>query len=133
MSEVAFAPDSAARLPVTRVGPYVRPRYLLGVAGLALAYYGAARLGYAVGFSGSVAAIVWLPAGVGIAALSLGGLSFWPGVLLGDLVVDVHTGVALGPGIGQTIGNMLEVVVAALLIRRWARRHDRRDCGRDGD
>ena len=121
MSEVVFAPEGAARLPTAGVGSYVRPRFLLGVAGLAFAYYGAARLGYAFGFSGSVAAIVWLPAGVGIAALCLGGLALWPGVLLGDLLVDVHTGVALGPGIGQTIGNMFEVVVAALLIRRLMR------------
>ena len=55
-------------------------RYLAGLLALTCAYFGAARLGYALEFSGPVAAIVWLPAGVGIAFLTLGGLAFWPGV-----------------------------------------------------
>ena len=45
-------------------------RYLAGVAALACAYYAAAKLGYELEFSGSVAAIVWLPAGVAVAVLS---------------------------------------------------------------
>ena len=59
-------------------------RYLAGVLALAGGYYGAAKLGFELEFSGPVAAVVWLPAGVGIAFLCLGGLRFWPGVLLGS-------------------------------------------------
>ena len=40
-----------------------------GMLGLAIAYYAAARLGYALEFAGPVAAIVWLPVGVGISGL----------------------------------------------------------------
>src|SRR5256885_17224044 len=46
-----------------------RLRYLLGVFSLAAVYYGAAHLGYAFEFAGPVAAILWLPVGVGIAFL----------------------------------------------------------------
>ena len=66
----------------------VRGRWVAGVVALAVAYYAAAKLGYALEFSGPVAAIVWLPAGVAIAFLSLGGLRFWPGVLMGDLLAN---------------------------------------------
>src|SRR5829696_5612871 len=57
-------------------------RYLLGVVALAAMYRGVAEIGYALQFAGPVAAIVWLPVGVGIAFLYLGGLRYWPGVLV---------------------------------------------------
>jgi signal transduction histidine kinase len=97
-------------------------RYLAGVLALAGAYYGAAKLGYVLEFSGPVAAIVWLPAGVGAAFLSLGGLRFWPGVLIGDLLANDYAVLPLGSALGQTVGNMAEVLVAALLIGRLVAR-----------
>jgi len=93
-------------------------RYVFRLAVLVGLYYGSARLGYALEFSGPVAAIVWLPVGVAVAGLSLYGLELLPGALVGDLLANQYTTVPLGAAIGQTIGNMLEVVVAALLIRR---------------
>ncbi len=88
---------------------------------LAALYYGAAHLSYALEFAGPVASIIWLPVGVGIAFLYLGGLQLWPGVLLGDLAVNNYSALPLGSALGQTIGNVLEVYVAALLIRRLVR------------
>jgi signal transduction histidine kinase len=96
-------------------------RFVFGVAGLAAAYYGSARLGFDLGFSGPVAAIVWLPVGVGIAGLALGGLAYWPGVLLGDLLANNYSELPVGSALGQTIGNMIEVLVGAFLIRRIMR------------
>jgi signal transduction histidine kinase len=96
-------------------------RYLLGVSALALLYYGAARVGYALDFAGPVAAIVWLPVGVGISGLYLGGLGLWPGVLLGDLLANDYGALPLGSALGQTSGNLLEMVVATLLMRRLVR------------
>jgi len=63
-------------------------RYVAGVMGLAAAYYGAAQLGFTLQFTGPIAAIVWLPVGVGIGGLYLGGLGLWPAVLIGDLLAD---------------------------------------------
>ena len=99
-----------------------RLRYLLGVGTLAAAYYGAAKLGYELEFTGPVAAIVWLPVGVGIAFLYLGGLRFWPGVLIGDLLANNYSVLPVGSALGQTCGNMAEVLVATLLMRRLVRR-----------
>src|SRR5256714_6051458 len=104
-------------LPFALVGS-ARLRYLLGVFSLAAASYGAAHLGYAFEFAGPVAAILWLPAGVGIAFLWFGGLRLWPGVLIGDLLVNNYSALPLGSALGQTSGNVLEVVVATSLLRR---------------
>src|SRR3954466_9449764 len=107
-----------APLPAFGVVRSPRLRYLLGVFSLAAVYYGAAHLGYAFEFAGPVAAILWLPAGVGIAFLWVGGLRLWPGVLIGDLLVNNYSALPLGSALGQTCGNVLEVVVATALLRR---------------
>ncbi len=96
-------------------------RFLLEVGLLAALYYGSAKLGYELGFSGPVAAIVWLPVGVGIAYLYLRGLEFWPGVLLGDLLANDWMRLPVGTALAQTVGNVLEVLLAAYLLRRAAR------------
>lgn len=99
-------------------------RWLCEVGFLAALYYGSAKLGYELGFSGPVAAIVWLPVGVGISYLYLRGLALWPGILLGDLLANDYTKLPLGSALGQTAGNVLEVVLAAYLLRRAARSGD---------
>jgi signal transduction histidine kinase len=93
-------------------------------------YYGTARAGLHLGYlHGSVTAL-WPPVGVGIAALVIGGPGLWPGIVAGDLLVaDFST--PLGTVLGQTVGNTLEVVVAALLFMRLAGR--RKDLGRVWD
>jgi signal transduction histidine kinase len=97
-------------------------RYLLGVGALAGIYYAGAKTGYVLEFSGPVAAIVWLPVGVGISFLYLGGLRFWPGVLIGDLLANNYSALPIGSALGQTVGNMLEVILATVLLRRLVRR-----------
>ncbi len=96
-------------------------RYAAGVLLLAAAYYGSAKIGQTLRYTASVAAM-WLPAGVGIAALYLWGLRLWPGVLLGELLVNgelLDDGtLPLGSVIGQQAGNIAEIVVGAVLLRR---------------
>ncbi len=94
-------------------------RYLGGVAALVVAYYAAAHIGYAFAFSGPVAALVWLPVGVAVAFLYVKGMQFWPGVMIGDLLVNNYTTLPLGSALAQSIGNLLEVLVATALLRRW--------------
>ena len=93
--------------------------YLLGVLALAAAYYAAAKVGQTLRYTASVSAI-WPPAGVGIAALYLWGLRWWPGVLLGELIVNAELLGVLPTGslIGQQAGNMAEIVFGAVLLAR---------------
>jgi signal transduction histidine kinase len=97
-----------------------QPRWqrIIGVLALAALYRGTAPLGSALQFAGPVAAVVWLPVGVGIAFLYLGGLRFWPGVVIGDLLANDYSALPLGTALGTTAGNVLEVIAATLLLRR---------------
>lgn len=122
MSEAALPQESVApshRNQWLRGAPV---RYALGVASLAGLYYASAKLGYLLEFAGPVAAILWLPVGFGIAFLYLGGLRFWPGVLIGDLLANDYMALPIGSALGQTCGNVLEVLLATVLMRRLVRR-----------
>ena len=92
-------------------------RHVLGILALAVLYRGAAEIGYSLQFAGPVAAIVWLPVGIGVAFLYLCGPRYWPGVLIGDLLANDYDALPLGSALGQTAGNLLEVVGIALLLR----------------
>jgi signal transduction histidine kinase len=68
-------------------------------------------------------AAIWPPAGLGIAALYLWGTRWWPGVFAGEILVNgelLHddTALPLGSLVGQQAGNMAEIVVGAVLLRR---------------
>ena len=97
-------------------------QYAAGILALAACYYGAAKVGQTLRYTASVSAI-WPPVGVGIAVLYLKGIRWWPGVLLAELVINTElvfdgTGIPVGSVIGQMCGNLAEVIVGALLLRR---------------
>ena len=107
--------DSRLLIAVRHTNPWLRyGGAIVLVAGI---YFGAALAGNAIKLTGTVDA-VWPPVGVGIAALYLGGIGLWPGVLMGDLLADIPGHLPLGTSLGQTTGNMLEMIVATLLLRR---------------
>jgi signal transduction histidine kinase len=92
------------------------------ILALALAYYGTAKLAQSVRYTASVSA-VWPPAGLGIAALYLWGLRLWPGIFLGEVLINAELligdhGLPFWSVVGQQTGNMLEIIVGAILLRR---------------
>ena len=91
-------------------------RYLLGVAAFAAAYYVAAQGGYALQFTGSISAI-WPPVGFAAAVLYLGGLRWWPGAVIGDLLSN-DGGSPVGTTIAVTVANLAEITVMTLLLWR---------------
>src|SRR5881396_402941 len=121
MSEAIFERDSGARQWIGRVA-YAPIRYPVGLIALVGLYYAGAKTGYLLEFAGPVAAILWLPVGIGIAFLYLGGLRYWPGVLIGDLFANNYMALPVGSAMGQTCGNVLEVLLATVLLRRLVRR-----------
>jgi signal transduction histidine kinase len=84
-------------------------------------YYVAAQSGETLLLRGGVGAF-WPATGVGIALLYLGGLRWWPGILLGDLVgtiVDLPgTRQPLGIALADTAGHVARAVVAVLILQR---------------
>jgi signal transduction histidine kinase len=122
MSGEAAPQAGSGPLPLVRCGPGSRVRQIAGIGALAALYYGAARLGFMFEFAGPVAAVVWLPVGVASAFLYLGGVRLWPGALIGDMLANNYLALPLGSAIGQTGGNLLEVIAIAVLTRRLVRR-----------
>jgi signal transduction histidine kinase len=107
-----------ARLLVLRHSQRGRVALYAGsVALVALTYYLAGRLGLELAYLDGAVATLWPPAGLGLAVLFLYGIRLWPGIVIGDLLLaDFST--PLGTVLGQTVGNTLAVVIAALLLRR---------------
>ena len=91
-------------------------RYLLGVAAFAGAYYVAAQGGYALQFTGSISAI-WPPVGFAAAVLYLGGLRWWPGAVIGDLLSN-NGASPVGTTAAVTAANLAEVTVMTVLLWR---------------
>jgi signal transduction histidine kinase len=97
-------------------------RAVAGTLVLAAAYYGAAKLGQTLRYTASVSAI-WPPAGLGIAALYLWGIRWWPAIFLGELLVNANLLLSdstfpIGSLVGQQAGNIAEIVVGAVLLKR---------------
>ena len=101
---------------ITQIAPPAAARYLAGVAALAAVYYVAAKGGYALQYTGSIAAI-WPPVGLAVGVLYLGGLRWWPGAVIGDLVSNTWTA-PLGTTLAVTAANLAEILVATLLLWR---------------
>ncbi|MGB5354653.1 MAG: PAS domain S-box protein, partial [Woeseia sp.] len=99
--------------------------YLLQIAVLAAAYAAARALGMMLSLPPAMASPVWPAAGVALAALVLGGLRLWPGILLGhlafNLLYDVYPG---GPltiflaTLPYSAGPILQAICGAWFARR---------------
>ena len=92
-------------------------RYAAGVGLIAGGYYAAAQGGEALLLTGPAGAF-WPATGVGIAVLYLGGLRWWPGVLLGDLLSREFTELPVGTALAQTAGNVARALVAVIILQR---------------
>jgi signal transduction histidine kinase len=96
------------------------PLLAVRVALLAVVYAVVARLGLGVEALGGLAALVWPPTGVALAALVIFGVEHWPGVTLGALMANIGAGAAAGVATGIALGNTLEAVIGATMVMRMA-------------
>jgi signal transduction histidine kinase len=92
-------------------------RYAAGVVLIAIGYDVCAQGGEALLLTGPAGAF-WPATGVGIAVLYLGGLRWWPGVLLGDLLSREWAQLPLGTALAESAGNIARAVVAAIILRQ---------------
>jgi integral membrane sensor domain MASE1 len=94
--------------------------YAAKVAVLAGAYYGAAKLGLSLAFASPSVTAIWAPTGISLAAVILWGYRVWPGVALGAMLANAWTGVPFLGVLGITVGNTLEALAGAYLLRELA-------------
>ena len=107
---------------------------LLLIAGVCVAYYVTARLGFLMAVPPGNVTAVWLPSGIALAAVLIFGYRLWPGIWIGSLVLNASflfsTLQALEPArsgavayslvVGSAIasGSTLEILLAAYLLHR---------------
>ncbi|MGH9796882.1 MAG: MASE1 domain-containing protein, partial [Candidatus Polarisedimenticolia bacterium] len=87
---------------------------------LAAVYFVAARFGLQLASLHPSATPVWPPTGISLAALLIFGYRVWPGILAGAFLANLMTAGTAATSIGIAIGNTLEGVVSAFLVRRFA-------------
>jgi len=85
-----------------------------------VAYVATARIGLSFDALAGIATTVWPPTGIALAALVLRGPQLWPAVSLAAFVVNVTTGIPVWGAAIIAVGNTLEAVVGASLLRRFA-------------
>ena len=91
-------------------------RYAAGVLLIAGGYWAAAKGAEVLWLTGQAAAF-WLATGVGIAVLYLGGLRWWPGVLLGNLLSRVFV-LPLWVVLVSTAVEVVMTLAAVLILQR---------------
>ncbi len=92
--------------------------YPLLVLSLALAYLGAGLFGFQFAILHENVTLVWGASAVALAALLLGGMQLWPGVMLGAFLVNITTGIPLLAVFLISLGNTLSILLATYLLHR---------------
>jgi PAS domain S-box-containing protein len=90
----------------------------LEIAAVAALYVGAAKIGLTLSVAYSNVTPVWAPTGISLAALLLFGYRVWPGVAIGAFVANVTTPIPVWVAASIGVGNTLEALVGAYLLRR---------------
>lgn len=96
-----------------------RKETVLRLVVLAVLYAAVAKLGLGLDAVSGFATLVWPPTGLSLAALLLFGFRLWPGVFLGAWAVNIWAGAPVVVAFGIAIGNTLEAVLGAYLLRKW--------------
>jgi signal transduction histidine kinase/ActR/RegA family two-component response regulator len=92
---------------------------LLGITvAIAVVYIAAAWLGLSLAFVDGRISLVWPPSAVAVAAMLLWGRHALPGVAAGAFIANLSYGSPIVFALGAAVGNPLEAIVAAYLLRR---------------
>jgi signal transduction histidine kinase len=94
--------------------------YVARIGALGIIYFSTATLGLSLDAVSGVAAAVWPPTGIALAALLLGGCRLWPGIAFGAFFVNVSAGAPVLVACGMAVGNTLEALAGSALLGRVA-------------
>ncbi|OLC74384.1 MAG: hypothetical protein AUH78_11310 [Gemmatimonadetes bacterium 13_1_40CM_4_69_8] len=90
------------------------------LTGLCAVYFVAGKIGLRLAFVNPSATAVWAPTGIALAAFLIFGLRVWPAILVGAFLVNWTTAGNVATSIGLGVGNMVEGLVGAYLVNRYA-------------
>lgn len=88
---------------------------------LAAIYLATAKMGLQFAYAHEMATLIWMPTGISLAAVLLGGYALLPGVALGTFLTVATADVPLWVAGASAVGNTLEAFVGVFTLRRYAR------------
>jgi PAS domain S-box-containing protein len=100
--------------------PGSRWRYWLLLAVLAALYFATGKLGLALSVEAKQVTAVWPPSGISLAVFLLFGYRAWPGIALGAFLLNFSANEPWFTACGISLGNTLEALSGAFLLRRVA-------------
>jgi integral membrane sensor domain MASE1/CheY-like chemotaxis protein len=91
------------------------------LAGIALVYFLAGKLGLSFAAINASASAIWPPTGIALAAFLIYGPRVWPAIFLAAFLVNITTTGSVLSSLAIGAGNTLEGLVGAWLVARTAR------------
>lgn len=88
---------------------------------LAAVYLVTAKIGLLFAYAHEMATLIWMPTGISLAAVLLGGFRLLPGVALGAFLTVATADVPLWVAFAVSVGNTLEAFTGAFFLTRLAR------------
>ncbi len=106
-------------------------KYLLRIIILAVIYHLAARLALQMAYVQANTSPVWPPSGIGLAALLILGIQYWPAITLGVVVGSLVTGAPIPMALGLGLANTSEALIGTYILQWWVHLHLSLDRVRD--
>ncbi len=94
--------------------------YLAKLLLIFLVYLVAGKISLSLALFHPSASAVWMGTGISIASLFLFGYRFWPAIFVGAFFLNLTTEGTVATSLGIAAGNMIEGLLGAYLIRRFA-------------
>jgi diguanylate cyclase (GGDEF)-like protein/putative nucleotidyltransferase with HDIG domain len=93
-----------------------RLRWSLAIGAAAALYFGAAQAGFAMAFLNGTVSSVWVPTGLALAFILLGGRRLWPAIVLGEFAANLVHGTPAAVSLAFGFGDAAEGLIAAALL-----------------
>ncbi len=82
-------------------------------------YFITSKIGLSLAFGVEQVTAVWPPTGIALAAILLLGYRVWPAIAVGAFLANITANEPFGTALGITVGNTLEALTGAWLLRRF--------------
>src|SRR5947208_3628046 len=118
---VSAEDSSSPQKPTPTDNGLFRLREIVAILSLAAVYFSLGKFGLSLAFINRSASAVWPPTGIALAALLLFGLRLWPGIFIGAFLVNITTQGSVLTTLGIAMGNTLEGIAGAWLVKCFAK------------
>ena len=86
--------------------------------GVFLLYLTSAKLGLKYTVIGQTVTLLWLPSGIALVAILIGGYRLWPGIALGALIANAGTSVPIITFISHRVWGYLGTFIRCLIAQK---------------